>query len=214
MWGDTRPAPQRGVSAWTAHGTVSRHAVRVSNTSARYDSSVTVDFARFVRTDRLNMPELVHVDALASELRIHLESSETQELILGANVPGASSASIQSACLTFARAAGFVDESKGLFATYKTRGLRPDYFLPLGNTGVLLEVERGKTTINNMDLLDFWKCHLCEQANFLFLLVPRELRQNPSMRPRREFNTVRNRLETFFAPQNYTNVFGLWLFGY
>jgi len=31
----------------------------------------------------------------------------------------------------------------------------------------LLEVERGKTTINNMQLLDFWKCHrmTCELSN-------------------------------------------------
>jgi len=42
--------------------------------------------------------------------------------------------------------------------------LRPDYFLKLDDTGILLEVERGKTTINNMDLLDFWKCHLCRNT--------------------------------------------------
>ena len=24
-----------------------------------------------------------------------------------------------------------------------------------------MEVERGKTTTNNKDFLDFWKCHLC-----------------------------------------------------
>ena len=32
-----------------------------------------------------------------------------------------------------------------------------------------MEVERGKTTTNNMDLLDIYKCHICEEANHLFL---------------------------------------------
>ena len=59
-----------------------------------------------------------------------------------------------------------------------------------------------------------WKCHLCEHANYLFLMVPKELRQNLKMKPRNEFNTVRKRLETFFVPGNYTNVLGLYIFGY
>lgn len=91
---------------------------------------------------------------------------------------------------------------------------RPDYFMPLDGTGILLEVERGKTTIHNMDLLDFWKCHICASADYLFLLVPRELRQNETMSPRREYVTVAKRLATFFEAGNYTNVRGLCLFGY
>ena len=38
-----------------------------------------------------------------------------------------------------------------------------------------MEVERGKTTTNNMDLLDIYKCHICEEANHLFLFVPIEV---------------------------------------
>jgi hypothetical protein len=34
------------------------------------------------------------------------------------------------------------------------------------------------------------------------------------MTPRREFNTVAKRLESFFHPGNYTNVIGLILLGY
>lgn len=93
--------------------------------------------------------------------------------------------------------------------------MRPDYYRPLAsNSGILLEVERGKTTINNMDFLDFWKCHLCEHAHYLFLVVPIELRQNDSMSPRREFAAVVRRLSHFFRPRNYTNVRGLFVFGY
>ena len=65
-----------------------------------------------------------------------------------------------------------------------------------------------------MDLLDFWKCHLCEHAHYLFLLVPLELRQNESMSPRREYASVCKRLGAFFRPRNYTNVRGLFVFGY
>ena len=65
-----------------------------------------------------------------------------------------------------------------------------------------------------MDLLDFWKCHLCEHANYLFLMVPQELRQNPTMSPRKEYAFVVKRLASFFVPGNYTNVHGLFVFGY
>jgi hypothetical protein len=65
-----------------------------------------------------------------------------------------------------------------------------------------------------MDLLDFWKCHICEHADYLFLMVPSELRQNPTMSPRREFATVARRLDTFFRSGNETNVHGTVLLGY
>lgn len=65
-----------------------------------------------------------------------------------------------------------------------------------------------------MDLLDFWKCHICGVAHYLFLLVPRELRHNDTMSPKREFDTVARRLKPFFEPDRCTNVRGLCLFGY
>ena len=68
------------------------------------------------------------------------------------------------------------------------------------SSGILLEVERGKTTTNNMDLLDFWKCHLCRHADYLFLMVPQALRHNPTMTPKKEYNSVVKRLDTFFVP--------------
>jgi hypothetical protein len=65
-----------------------------------------------------------------------------------------------------------------------------------------------------MDLLDFWKCHICLHAHFLILLVPTQLRQNPTMTARNEFATVGRRLASFFEERNYTNVRGLFLFGH
>jgi len=68
--------------------------------------------------------------------------------------------------------------------------------------------------MNNMDLLDFWKCHICASADYLFLLVPQELRQNSNVLVRNEFANVGRRLAPFFQPENYTNVLGLFLYGY
>ena len=130
-----------------------------------------------------------------------------------ANQPGSSSAAVQATFGDYAQELGFENERTGLFGTDEF-ALRPDYFLKLDGTGILLEVERGKTTINNMDLLDFWKCHLCRHAHYLFLIVPIALRQNPTMSPRNEFATVTRRLQRFFVADNYTNVRGLCLFGY
>lgn len=151
---------------------------------------------------------------ISDHLMAHLNDPTSQSLIAAANAPGQSSALVQASFLAFARDLGFRDEARDLFASYENRAVRPDYYLPLSDTGILLEVERGKSTINNMDFLDFWKCHLCEHANYLFLMVPQELRQNSSMRPRREYNAVVKRMASFFTPRNYTNVRGLHVFGY
>jgi hypothetical protein len=175
---------------------------------------MTVQLKKYFRHDKTSEGSYKQADAIAEQLHAFLKRSETLELISQANSPGRSSSEVQAVFLDQAQTIGFKSEQVGLFKNYTTSGLRPDYYLPLGTTGILLEVERGKTTINNMDILDFWKCHLCEGANFLFLLVPLELRQNSKMSPRREFNTVSNRMSCFFVPRNYTNVWGLWLFGY
>ena len=120
---------------------------------------------------------------------------------------------MQDTFLRFAEQLGFESEKKGLFAQAEL-ALRPDYYMELPGSGILLEVERGKTTINNMDLLDFWKCHLCNRAHYLFLLVPQALRQNEKMTPRNEYAIVLRRLSHFFSEENYTNVRGLCVFGY
>ncbi len=158
--------------------------------------------------------DFAEVAHIADLLLDHLNSPEATEAIHQANQPGSSSALVQGAFLPFAQQLGFRSETKGLFAEYQTSALRPDYFRPVGGSGILLEVERGKTTTNNMDLLDMWKCHLCSHADYLFLLVPQELRHNPTMTPKREFTSVVKRLESFYRPQNYTNVLATYVFGY
>jgi hypothetical protein len=174
---------------------------------------MAVELIKFVQESYRALPEWGQVENLADRL---LEQLNTQEMLLRireANRPGTSSSRVQGAFRACAESMGFQSERKGLFSASIT-GLRPDYFLALGDTGILLEVERGKTTTNNMDLLDFWKCHICGVASYLFLLVPQALQHNPDMTPKREFFAVQRRLAQFFEPGNYTNVRGLCLFGY
>ncbi|WP_143016131.1 hypothetical protein [Nocardioides szechwanensis] len=124
-----------------------------------------------------------------------------------------SSSEVQASFLPYAEGLGFRSEAKGLFLEYKNN-LGPDYYRPIGSSGILLEVERGKTTTNNMDLLDFWKCHLCRSADYLFLMVPQALKHNDAMTPKKEYNAVVKRIETFFVEGNHTNVREVHIFGY
>lgn len=156
--------------------------------------------------------EFKAVEAVAQTLLSHLQTPAAERAIREADRPGASSALVQATFQAFAEGLGFVNESTNLFKNYRKQ-LRPDYFLPVGNTGILLEVERGKTTINNMDMLDFWKCHLCEHANYLFLMVPMRLQQHDGMRPRNEYAYVVERLRPFFEDRNATNVRAVFVFG-
>ncbi len=161
--------------------------------------------------------ELAEVARVAEALLSHLRLPAIEAAIDDANQPGKSSALVQDVFVTEAARLGFRSEAKGLFRGYLTPALRPDYYLPLRqfDTGIILEVERGKTTINNMDFLDFWKCHICTEADHLFLLVPQRLQQNADgLRITKPYEAVKNRLTSFFEPINYTNVRSCWLFGY
>ena len=174
---------------------------------------LAVELVEFVQSPHRVSAEWHEVQQIAHRLLEELNTEETLQRIAEANRPGTSSAQVQAAFRPSAESLGFHSERKGLFSESIT-GLRPDYFLPLAGTGIILEVERGKTTTNNMDLLDFWKCHICGVASYLFLLVPRSLQHNPEMTPKKEFLSVQRRLAQFFEPGNYTNVRGLCLFGY
>lgn len=168
----------------------------------------------YVQQDAKNSEEYLAVQHVSDLLLEHLNTPGAQALISEANAPGTSSAIVQATFEPFATGLGFTNEAKGLFDAYENRALRPDYYLPISNNGILLEVERGKTTTNNMDLLDLWKCHVCAHADYLFLMVPQELRHNPTMSPKREYNAVVKRMSSFFVTGNYTNVRALHIFGY
>lgn len=126
---------------------------------------------------------------------------------------GSKSHEIQAVLQADIERLGFQNERRGLFADYAVSGLRPDFYRPLNGSGIIAEVERGKTITNNMDLLDLWKCHVCAKADFLFLIVPVE-RVSARGGAIRAFDAAERRLRTFFEPRNYVNVDAVFLFGY
>ncbi|MDY3338738.1 hypothetical protein PG279_06050 [Riemerella anatipestifer] len=150
---------------------------------------------------------------IAEVLINHLNEKEIINKISLIHKPYTKSSEIQDIFLPKARELGFVSEKKGIFSETAVTQLRPDYFLRLSESqGIIMEVERGKTLANNMDLLDLWKCHICPVANFLFLIVP-NIRQN-SRGNTYIFNAVVRRMETFFTAETYTNVDAVFIFSY
>jgi hypothetical protein len=152
-------------------------------------------------------------EMLASELTSFLNTPAIERNIASVHKHGATSTQIQAIVQGGTEELGFTNEKKHLFKGYPVPSLRPDFFVKIDDTGILLEVERGKTTANNMDLLDLWKCHICEQAEYLFLLVPnkRHAQKGTGTKP---YKQVQKRLSTFFRPGNYVNVEAVFLFGY
>ena len=167
----------------------------------------------FWRND-VSESERLRVSALAKSLLEHLCTDDICAKIKLANVLHKPSHLVQECILDFVREQGFQSEKKGLFSNYSTAHLRPDYYLELSpGRGVILEVERGKSLPNNMDLLDLWKCHICDHAQYLFLLVP-YVRLDKHGKAMKIFDKVVDRLSPFFLERNYVNVDGLFIFAF
>jgi len=171
---------------------------------------------KFVQHQYANTAEWGEVESIANELGEYLSTSQVKDEILRINQPGRKSIEIQDVILRKALPMGFQDESQGLFDDYENKRLRPDYFKAISTgSGILMEVERGKTNQNNMDFLDIWKCHICIHAHYLFLVVPVELKQNASGKVvGRPYKTVTSHTASFFDPKNYINIRGAVVFGY
>ena len=167
------------------------------------------------RLDFSTYPEAAEVEKLSQKLHEYLNLNEVKKKIAKTHFLGATSHQIQSIVKDFMTELGFSSEKKGLFSEYDVAGLRPDYYKPVGNTGILFEVERGKTNANNMDLLDVWKTHICKQAHHLFLMVPvvRQNKRNPN--GSKIFIGVDKRVASFFKDkENEVNVRSVSIFGY
>jgi hypothetical protein len=168
-------------------------------------------FLRPGLADSQNLTETLNLSRQVFEI---LSNKKVKEAIADVHKFGASSHSVQKSILDQMQSLGFVSEKKGLFASYKVSGIRPDYFKPLAEGGILFEVERGKTIANNMDLLDVWKTHLCTEAKHLFLMVPK-IRVTEKGGAQKIFNTVENRIETFFlSGSTPIDVHSVHIFGY
>ena len=175
---------------------------------------MSVLFEKLVQPEFRSSDEFSKVNSIGDLLYEHLCTPELGLKLAEANQPGNSSHKVQSTFLEYAETLGFASEKKGLFNNYVTSGLRPDYYLKIGNSGILLEVERGKTIMNNMDFLDLWKCHICSEANYLFLMVPAQLAHNRESNTYNTFKKVVDRMSPFFHEGNYTNVRALFIYGY
>jgi len=166
------------------------------------------NFCAMYREDR-NESEYSRVLKYAHSLFSYIQLPEVSDRVAHANQKGTSSAAIQACFLEHVLKLGFHSEKQGLFATHL---LRPDYYLQLSpNRGILLEVEKGKTLTNNMDILDLWKCHICDHAQYLFLAVPIYAQNAGS---RNVFDNVVKRMQPFFSKENYVGVYGVFIFGY
>lgn len=168
----------------------------------------------FLRPGLNENENLAQVLEISLKVKNILNSNNIKLAIAEVHKLGASSHKIQKAILEEMEALGFSSEKKGLFAEMKVSGIRPDYFKNILGGGILFEVERGKTLANNMDLLDVWKTHICQEAKHLFLMVP-NIRATEKGNSQRIFKTVENRIETFFlSGSTPIDVHSVHLFGY
>ncbi len=143
--------------------------------------------------------------AVGTELwRFALEEAESY---IAATGFGITSGKVQAQIEILLQDLGFL---KDVGVRVAEAGFQPD-FLHVERK-VLVEVERGKTIDNNMDMLDFWKCHIHESAAHLILVVPVWYQISKSLQA--TFPRVCRRLEPMFEPRNYTNVRSLNIVGY
>jgi hypothetical protein len=155
--------------------------------------------------------ELRRVEKVALALLEQLSGSSSTTALAAIPPIGGTSHAVDAVVHPAAASLGFASQRKDLFAGYPIR-LQPDWFYRLPPTGILLEVERGKTLANNMDLLDLWKCHICREADHLFLVVPMKVRRSKSLE--NVYPRVVTRMKTFLVPGNEVNVRSIAIFGY
>jgi hypothetical protein len=173
-----------------------------------------IEFHSFQKLESSKIDEINDVSELARNFKMALEDEEILRGIEDAHQFGASSHRIQEVVTPAALLLGFTSEKKGLFSEMKVPGIRPDFYKPLADGGILMEVERGKTIANNMDLLDVWKTHICPNANHLFLLVP-QVRVTKTGGRQKIFATVLNRVGAFFTEKTKPiDVESVNIFGY
>jgi hypothetical protein len=89
---------------------------------------VAVELATCVQDDFRQSGEYREVERITKSLHDRLcQPARTAELE-AANQPGNSSQLVQVVFTAIAMDLGFTSEKRGLFATYLTSGLRPDFF--------------------------------------------------------------------------------------
>ncbi len=173
-----------------------------------------IEFHSFQRLRTPVISQYENVLSVALSLKGILEEKSVSSAIESAHIFGASSLRIQEAITPCLESLGFASEKKGLFSDINVPGIRPDFYKEIPGGGIIVEVERGKTIANNMDLLDVWKTHICPSANHLFLLVP-QIRVTKAGARQKIYSTVLNRVGAFFAETtDPIDVESVHVFGY
>ena len=167
----------------------------------------------FEYSQKIKEPEFSIAQKIAKEIYRYMCRDEISRKIAEAHQVNAKSHQIQSIILPKCHELGMLSEKKGLFSNYATAQLRPDYYIPINTSGLIMEVERGKTIANNMDLLDVWKCHICDHAEYLLLVIS-IIRQTNSGGRTYIYKHVVKRIGSFFNERNYVNVKGCFIIGY
>ena len=108
-----------------------------------------IKVSKFIKK-KINKSELKEIFKISNIIEEYLNQKEVNQRIQNSNVKGTDSQVIQKIIEEIAIPLGFKDEKQGLFRKYKDSGLRPDFYKKIGKNGILMEVERGKTTTNNM----------------------------------------------------------------
>ena len=164
-------------------------------------------------SQEIKEPEFFLAQKIAKEIFGYMCTPEVFSKLTVTHQVNTKSHQIQDIILPKCAELGLASEKKGLFSNHATPQLRPDYYISLNSTGLIMEVERGKTTTNNMDLLDIWKCHICEKADYLLLVVP-VIRQTNNGGRTKIYEHVLKRVGSFFTEGNYVNVKGCFIIGY
>ncbi|SRR5216684_9298014 len=165
-------------------------------------------YYEFHRSDR-DALEYAGVARIARSIYEYTQLKQVSEKIEFANQPNKHSDDVKSCIGDHAEKLGFQGNKPGLFSDYGTKNVCPDFYLSLSDgRGIICEVEKSRTIENNNDILDLWKCHICRDAQYLFLMVPRFYRSG------QVYTKVLKRLEPFFREGNYVNIYGLFVMGY
>lgn len=164
------------------------------------------------RKAKINSEEFNVVESLAIEIESFVNDKDVKKLINHVNKINGRSTDVQMILENKFVDLGFESEKKRLFSEFK---LRPDFYKRISDSsGVLIEVERGKTLANNMDILDVWKCHICPFTNYLILIVP-TFRPTKKGSKSKIAEKVKDRLSSFFENENnYINVDALFIIEY
>src|SRR5438067_8927731 len=85
--------------------------------------------------------EFRQASSIAVQLADYLSLTKVRREIRKHHKPHASSHEIQAIIKKEVELLGFQSEKRGLFSSYPVAALRPDFYRPVGRSGIILEVE-------------------------------------------------------------------------